>query len=547
MVNFKLYENFIESIAVVLSKALTNDEREKIAKNFQSFNERLRQLSSDNLKRIKQEAEIKRPYCKHKLTCTQSCIRSFLKSFCTTYILKYALGFIPTLMTGKIFRNPRLILLLGGRDTTQLSLFLSSFTFLYKVLLCSLRRIFVSNDWKISFIAGLVASTSLAIDRNDTRRLMIALYLSTRNLHFISRHLWRIHVEPRWDPNDDSQNEVKEEKTKPKYLISSPRIPGEVRKYGEEINPFSFEFSSKIPKSLETKDSKKVETVVTTRKLDNKIDIIRKFVRKCAAVSLMMISSGQIAYGFVLHPETLNSSYFSFLLLHGNFKKKEPLRAKNYLNAWTNVITNIATNNLSPLYNEYKIPPELKEFKENLGMTKSGMLMCSLQHGNHYYCSGGALSIFKSEILRAVALYAPLNFFMTVVFKIDKFVKDPKNTLLIVTKSILRSTLFLASYVTVAFSSVCYFRRIFGGDKIWMYYVNGFLAGSTVLLEAPGRRLELALYCFPRALESFFNCGVKKGWFRNIKNGELIYFGLSMATMMTLYQHDPESIHDGYR
>ncbi|KAJ3210751.1 hypothetical protein HK099_008183 [Clydaea vesicula] len=68
-----------------------------------------------------------------------------------------------------------------------------------------------------------------------------------------------------------------------------------------------------------------------------------------------------------------------------------------------------------------------------------------------------------------------------------------------------------------------------------------------VLLEAPGRRLELALYCLPRALESLWNCLVKKGVLRNIRNGELIYFSLSMGVIMTLYQHDPESINDAYR
>lgn len=88
---------------------------------------------------------------------------------------------------------------------------------------------------------------------------------------------------------------------------------------------------------------------------------------------------------------------------------------------------------------------------------------------------------------------------------------------------------------------------MFGGDKKWMYYVNGLLAGSMVLLEAPGRRLELALYCAPRAVESFWNCGVKAKWWRSIPGGELIYFSLSMGVIMSLYQHDPESIQDGYR
>lgn len=70
---------------------------------------------------------------------------------------------------------------------------------------------------------------------------------------------------------------------------------------------------------------------------------------------------------------------------------------------------------------------------------------------------------------------------------------------------------------------------------------------SCVLLEAPGRRLELALYCLPRAVECFWNAGVDKKIWKNIKYGEGIYFSIAMGCIMTLYQHDPESIQDGYR
>ena len=80
-----------------------------------------------------------------------------------------------------------------------------------------------------------------------------------------------------------------------------------------------------------------------------------------------------------------------------------------------------------------------------------------------------------------------------------------------------------------------------------MYYLNGIIAGSMVLIEAPGRRLELGLYCLPRAVESLWNCGVKWGWWKHIPYGEGIYFCLATGVLMTLYQREPEGIHDGYR
>jgi len=47
--------------------------------------------------------------------------------------------------------------------------------------------------------------------------------------------------------------------------------------------------------------------------------------------------------------------------------------------------------------------------------------------------------------------------------------------------------------------------------------VNGILGGLAVLLETPSRRMELALYCLPRAIESFWKCGAKFGYWPNIK------------------------------
>lgn len=77
--------------------------------------------------------------------------------------------------------------------------------------------------------------------------------------------------------------------------------------------------------------------------------------------------------------------------------------------------------------------------------------------------------------------------------------------------------------------------------------MNGLFAGSMVLLEAPGRRLELGMYCLPRAIESLWNTFISKGYVSNIPRGETLYFSIATGVLMVLYQDDPMSIHDGYR
>jgi hypothetical protein len=73
--------------------------------------------------------------------------------------------------------------------------------------------------------------------------------------------------------------------------------------------------------------------------------------------------------------------------------------------------------------------------------------------------------------------------------------------------------------------------------------LNGFLSGSTVIIEQPpSRRTELAMYCLPRALESFWNLMVKKGYAVSIPNGEVLMFALAMGFTMTVYQHERDTV-----
>ncbi|KAI8804161.1 hypothetical protein BJ742DRAFT_682363 [Cladochytrium replicatum] len=173
-------------------------------------------------------------------------------------------------------------------------------------------------------------------------------------------------------------------------------------------------------------------------------------------------------------------------------------------------------------------------------------ILCGAQHPDYVECHNGWIKEFQCEWPRAFALYAPLNALMTIVFRGTRILKEPGRTLRSFIFQTLRSTLFLSGYVTTAWSLPCVFRRMVGKDHPWMYIVNGIFAGAWVMVENPGRRLELGLYCLPRAIQSLWNCWVQWGWVKNIPGGEALYFCLSMGMLMHFYQNDPESIHDGY-
>lgn len=101
-------------------------------------------------------------------------------------------------------------------------------------------------------------------------------------------------------------------------------------------------------------------------------------------------------------------------------------------------------------------------------------------------------------------------------------------------------------YVTSALITTCGLRSLTGKDMPWFYAINGLSAGAMTFIETPGRQLELGLYCLPRALESLWKTMSKNGYVKNIPNGEIALFMLSMGTLMTLYQNEKDTINSHY-
>lgn len=170
-----LWENFIESLTAILARSLSNSETEAIVQSFQAFQQRLRDLSHANLKKLQEEERDKSAFCKHYGKCTTNCLAALVRSFGISYTLKYLLGFVPALITGKLYRNPSLFYKFGGKDTFSFAVFMAIFISGYKGILCYMRHIRQKQDFINAFIAGSISGLSILFDSNKTRRIMIAL------------------------------------------------------------------------------------------------------------------------------------------------------------------------------------------------------------------------------------------------------------------------------------------------------------------------------------------------------------------------------------
>ncbi|KAL7317587.1 hypothetical protein PS15m_003925 [Mucor circinelloides] len=493
------YENFLESLAQIVSKLLTDQETETVISSIRSFQEKLKRLSSNNLNRLNLDitaAETTRPnLCRHEgKTCTQNCTRGFIKTFTVAFVVKYLIGILPTLLSGKILKRPGVLKQMAGRDTASFALFLSTFISSYKGILCAMRHFRKTSDRKSdrlnAFVAGSLAGLALAFDRDKQRRQSIMLYLFTRALQFSGAWLMK-----QW------------------ALKRSEDHPGE-------------------------------------KKWD---DHLAKFIARFSGVGVMMIANAQIIYAFLFNNDTLPRSYFAFLLTHSGFKKNFGGMAARIAEAVGITVNHLVEDDVNITIPEGQSSREfISQFvSPNIANAinpkmNHKYIMCAIQHPLNDNCATDKFGLFKDELLRSLKLYVPLNVIMLAVFRSKQLTVDPKTVMQKFTISCLRSALFLTMYVVMGLSTPCWLRRLTGTDRPWIYAATGAVAGSMVFIEAPGRQLELGLYCLPRALESLWKTLLKNGQVKNMPHGDILLFMASMGTLMTLYQNDKDTINSHY-
>lgn len=68
------------------------------------------------------------------------------------------------------------------------------------------------------------------------------------------------------------------------------------------------------------------------------------------------------------------------------------------------------------------------------------------------------------------------------------------------------------------------------------------MAGLASAVESHGKRKELALYCFPRALQIGWNMLIKANVVTPIKNGEFIFLSLTVTCLFYMFQNHKEAI-----
>jgi hypothetical protein len=119
-------------------------------------------------------------------------------------------------------------------------------------------------------------------------------------------------------------------------------------------------------------------------------------------------------------------------------------------------------------------------------------------------CTHHTFDRLISSFKRCFLMYFPVHLLPTLLFRIQKVFDDPLHFLMTTLKNTLQSSCFLTTFILALWMSVCFWRNTLQADRLIGPLMGSFLCGFSIFIEKKSRRMELALYCVPRALNSIF-------------------------------------------
>lgn len=249
-----------------------------------------------------------------------------------------------------------------------------------------------------------------------------------------------------------------------------------------------------------------------------------------------------------MRPDTLPPAYFKFIVETGPIPLRvlEQVKASNRglavdVGALSQVYTKLAPAGARPIAD---ILQDLatRAYGPGAPAALPPILPCAILHPQNAHCHHQWVETFLNAAKRSLPLYTSLTFVPLFVLRFWHFVRHPVDSVLRSVWSIGRSTSFLSSFVSLYMFLICMQRRAFLRDHRSAYWLAGFAASWTILLEQKSRRSELALYVLPRAIDSLLQTLQDRKLLAAVPHGEKALFCAGMSLLMFYREFHAETM-----
>lgn len=104
--------------------------------------------------------------------------------------------------------------------------------------------------------------------------------------------------------------------------------------------------------------------------------------------------------------------------------------------------------------------------------------------------------------------------------------------------------LFVTGAIGTSWASICFFNAWLPRATLptQRWFLGGFAGGCWAFVTAAGKERGSFLYSTRLSIDSLWKVGRKRGWWRGVRNGDVVVFVAGLAVLGAVYEGRPEAV-----
>ncbi|KAF9578933.1 hypothetical protein BGW38_005026 [Lunasporangiospora selenospora] len=256
--------------------------------------------------------------------------------------------------------------------------------------------------------------------------------------------------------------------------------------------------------------------------------------------ALFALACGQVLYAYTMQPESIPPEYLKFMVNTA----RVPVEALAFNRARIRGFP-VDVSQVQAMVKRFRPTPKAIETASKL-TEFTDIIPCAVLHPSYDSCTYNNAERFYQVTRNILPVYATLNFVPLLVLRMKRLLADPFNVMFKTSFNTLRSSVFLAVFVAVYQSQICFHRNLvkdgwmISNNKYFYWLFGVTCSASAIMVEQESRRAELAMYVLPKAAESLYKILYQKNWVKGVKHWEVLMFSTAMSLIMSFYQQEEQ-------
>ncbi|KAK5230973.1 hypothetical protein LTR72_000153 [Exophiala xenobiotica] len=268
---------------------------------------------------------------------------------------------------------------------------------------------------------------------------------------------------------------------------------------------------------------------------------------------LFALSQGQLLHAFVFDRDCFPEAYGSFILGYTpEYIQRRPANLSAAKVAWPSSndivdgLAQMARLRWPPFVSPILRPNNPNTLPQGIDPVISPItsrahpaiskLSCALIHPSDPSCF---MAYLRQNLLAfpQLARFYAMYYGALSVLHAKKFVSDPIKSLNRLSESILRSTLAISGSIGVAWGSICLWQALFPRAFLpkFRFFLGGMLGGTFQLFDQTPAGHMTTLYTARTSVDSLWKVGVKHGWWKGIRGGDVWLFVAALGLINVVY------------